>query len=413
MSRFETAKAMYAEIGVDVDAALRALDMVHISMHCWQGDDVTGFESSDGPTGGIAATGNYPGKARNFEELCQDIRKAYSLIPGKHRLNLHAIYPAPGDGTDRDKLEPKHFSQWVDFAKAEGIGLDFNPTFFSHPKAGDTLTLSHPDAGIRRFWIDHARACRRIAASFGKELGTPALNNIWVPDGYKNIPADRLGPRLRLKASLDEIYSEKLDKTHLYDSVESKLFGIGVEAYTVGSHEFYMNYAAYSDVLYLLDLGHFHPTESVADKLSAVLAFSPMAALHVSRPIRWDSDHVIILDDELKELAKEIVRTNALDKVLLGLDFFDASINRVGAWVTGMRNMQKAFLHGLLMPHEQYRKLQDEGRFGELMALSEDLRLYPLGDIWDHYCETKGVPVREKWFADVQAYERDTLSKRR
>ena len=403
---------MYGEFGVDVDAALKALERVSVSMHCWQGDDVRGFESGGELTGGIATTGNYPGRARNAEELFADIDKALGLIPGKHRLNVHAIYPSPAAGADRNRLEPAHFADWVSFARERGLGLDFNPTFFSHPKAADNLTLSSPDADIRRFWVDHGKACRRIAEYFGRELGSPSLNNVWIPDGYKNIPADRLGPRARLKDSLDEIFADKLDPRHLYDAVESKVFGLGVEAYTVGSHEFYLNYAAKNNVLCLLDVGHYHPTEVVSDKISAMLLFSDKLALHVSRPVRWDSDHVIVLDEELREIAKEIVRCRALDRVLIGLDFFDASINRVGAWIVGMRNMLKALLNALLMPHDRFVKLQDEGRFGELMALQEELKLYPLGDVWDRFCEMNDVPVRENWLAELAKYEDEVQSMR-
>jgi len=412
MSRFETAKAMYAEMGVDVDAALAALSKVSVSMHCWQGDDVAGFENSGALSGGIAATGNYPGRARNADELFADIDRALTLIPGKHRLNVHAIYAAPYEGADRDKLEPKHFSRWVEFAKKRGLGLDFNPTFFSHPKAADNLTLSSPDAGIRKFWIEHGKCCRRIAAHFGKELGTPSLNNVWIPDGYKNIPADRMGPRRRLDEALNELFSEKLEKNTIRDAVESKVFGFGIEAYTVGSHEFYLNYAAKHDVLCLLDVGHYHPTEVISDKISSMLLFYDQLALHVSRPVRWDSDHVIILDDELKAIGKELVRCDALGRVLIGLDFFDASINRISAWVIGMRNMQKAILGGLLLPNAKLIALQNEGKLGEVMAIEEEMRLYPMGDVWDHFCETNGVPARAAWMEEVKRYEGEVLAKR-
>ncbi|MDR1745030.1 MAG: L-rhamnose isomerase [Planctomycetota bacterium] len=412
MSRFETAKAMYGEMGVDVDAALAALSTVSISMHCWQGDDVNGFEKEGGASGGIAATGHYPGRARNADELFSDIDRALTLIPGKHRLNIHAIYTAPYEGADRDKLEPRHFARWVEFAKQRGLGIDFNPTFFSHPKAADNLTLSHPDDGIRKFWVEHGKCCRRIAAFFGKELGTPSLNNVWIPDGYKNIPADRIGPRRRLQESLNELFSEELDRKCVRDAVESKVFGLGVEAYTVGSHEFYLNYAAWHDLLCLLDVGHYHPTETISDKISAMLLFYDLLALHVSRPVRWDSDHVIILDDELRAIGREIVRCNALSRTLLALDFFDASINRVAAWVIGMRNMQKAILAGLLLPNAKLTALQDEGNLGDVMAIEEELKLYPMGDVWDHFCETNGVPQRSGWMDDVRRYEKDVLARR-
>lgn len=411
MSRFEEAKEKYAAYGVDVDKALEKLGKVRISMHCWQGDDVLGFDS-DSLTGGIATTGNYPGKATTPEQLMADIKKAYSLIPGKHKLNLHASYRITDEKVDRDKIEPKHFQAWVDFAKEEGIGLDFNPTFFSHPKMVDNMTLSHPDKNIRQFWIDHAKACCKIANYFGEQLGITALDNIWIPDGTKDVPADRIGPRARLKAALDEIFSVKYDKKNIADSIEGKVFGIGVESYTVGSHEFYMNYAAKNNLMCLLDTGHYHPTEVVSDKISSMLLFNDQLALHVSRPVRWDSDHVIKLDDELQELAKELVRCDALDRVFIGLDFFDASINRIAAWVIGMRNMQKALLLGLLEPHAQLKKMQDEHNFTELLATLEEIKTLPLGDIWNHFCEINNVPVGKDWFNVVKDYEKDVLLKR-
>ena len=411
MSRFEEAKEKYAAYGVDVDKALEKLGKVRISMHCWQGDDVLGFDS-DSLTGGIATTGNYPGKATTPEQLMADIKKAYSLIPGKHKLNLHASYRITDEKVDRDKIEPKHFQAWVDFAKEEGIGLDFNPTFFSHPKMVDNMTLSHPDKNIRQFWIDHAKACRKIANYFGEQLGITALDNIWIPDGTKDVPADRIEPRARLKAALDEIFSVKYDKKNIADSIEGKVFGIGVESYTVGSHEFYMNYAAKNNLMCLLDTGHYHPTEVVSDKISSMLLFNDQLALHVSRPVRWDSDHVIKLDDELQELAKELVRCDALDRVFIGLDFFDASINRIAAWVIGMRNMQKALLLGLLEPHAQLKKMQDEHNFTELLATLEEIKTLPLGDIWNHFCEINNVPVGKDWFNVVKDYEKDVLLKR-
>lgn len=412
MTRFESAKEMYKNIGVDVDAALEKLAKVKISMHCWQGDDVAGFEHGESLSGGIQATGNYPGKARNPEELMADIDKALSLIPGKHRINLHACYAITDEKVDRDKLEPKHFVKWVEFAKARGLGLDFNPTLFSHPKAADGLTLSHPDPEIRKFWIEHCKASRRIAAYIGKELGSPCLNNIWIPDGYKDVPADRFSPRKRLKDSLDEIFAEKLNAKYIVDSVESKVFGIGVESYTVGSHEFYMNYAAKNNVLCLLDNGHYHPTEMVSDKIPSMLLFADQLALHVTRPVRWDSDHVVLFNDELKEIANEIVRCNALDRVLIGLDFFDASINRISAWVVGMRNMQKALLAALLTPCSEFAKFQNDGRFYELMALQEEVKTYPIGDIWNHFCEMNKVPEMQNWLPEVKKYEENVQMKR-
>ena len=411
MSRFEEAKEKYAAYGVDVDKALETLGKVRISMHCWQGDDVLGFDS-DSLTGGIATTGNYPGKATNPDELMSDIKKAYSLIPGKHKLNLHASYRITDEKVDRDKIEPKHFQAWVDFAKEEGIGLDFNPTFFSHPKFVDNMSLSHPDVNVRQFWIDHAKASRKIANYFGEQLGITALNNIWIPDGTKDVPADRMGPRARLKEALDEIFSVKYDKKNIADSIEGKVFGIGVEAYTVGSHEFYMNYAAKNNLMCLLDTGHYHPTEVASDKISAMLLFNDQLAFHVSRPVRWDSDHVIKLDDELQELAKELVRCNALDRTFIGLDFFDASINRIAAWVIGMRNMQKALLLGLLEPHAALKKMQDECNFTELLATLEEIKTLPFGDVWNHFCEINNVPVGKDWFKVVKDYEKDVLLKR-
>lgn len=412
--RYEYAKKMYAGLGIDTDEALKKLADVSISMHCWQGDDVTGFDH-DGPlTGGIQTTGNYPGKARTPEELMADIDKVLSLVPGKHKINLHASYAIfePGEHVDRDKLEPKHFAKWVEFAKARNIGLDFNPTFFSHDRVKDGLTLSSPDEDTRKFWIEHGKACIRISQYFAEELGQPCLMNIWIPDGYKDIPADRLGPRARFKDSLDQILSEPYDKSKVYVALESKVFGIGLESYTVGSSEFTLNYASRNGILSLLDTGHYHPTEVVSDKISAMLLFDEKLALHVSRPVRWDSDHVVLLDDELKEIAKEIVRNDALDRVFIALDYFDASINRVSAWTVGMRNTQKALLYALLMPSKKLKELQDASNFTEQMMLQEELKTYPFGDVWDYFCEVNNVPVREDWFKDVQQYEREVLSKR-
>jgi L-rhamnose isomerase len=410
--RYESAREIYKKIGVDTDAAVKALKEIPISMHCWQGDDVAGFEGASSLSGGIQATGNYPGKARNPEELMADIDKALSLIPGLHRVNLHASYAIfeEGEQADRDKLEPKHFKKWVEFAKKRNLGLDFNPTYFSHPKASNA-TLSSEDEEVRRFWIEHGRHCLRIAEYFATELGTPSTMNIWIPDGFKDIPADRTSPRARLKDSLDQILSIPYDKSKVYVAVESKVFGIGVESYTVGSHEFYMNYAAKNDLLCLLDNGHYHPTESVADKISSMLLFSEKVALHVTRSVRWDSDHVVLFDEETKEIAKEIVR-NGSDRVILALDFFDASINRISAWVVGMRNMQKALLNALLMPAEKLAELQKTRQLTELMMLSEELKLYPIGDVWNYFCEINGVPEKEYWFEEVKKYENEILSMR-
>ncbi len=411
--RYESAREIYKRLGVDTEEAIKKVLGTSISMHCWQGDDVNGFEGATQLSGGIQATGNYPGKARTPEELMADIDKTLSLIPGKHRINLHANYAIfePGEEVDRDKLEPKHFAKWVEFAKKRGLGLDFNPTYFAHPKA-DGLTLSSEKEEIRKFWIDHGIACIKIAEYFATELNTHCLLNIWIPDGFKDIPADRLSPRARLKDSLDQIIATPYDKSKVYVAVESKVFGIGLEACTVGSHEFYMSYAAKNDILCLLDNGHYHPTEVVSDKIPSMLLFSDKLALHVTRPIRWDSDHVVLFDDETKEIAKEIVRCDALDRVLIGLDFFDASINRVSAWVVGMRNMLKSLLYATLLPNEKLASLQNENKFTELMMLQEELKFYPFGDVWNYFCETNGVPEREDWFAEVTAYEAEVLSKR-
>lgn len=410
--RYEAAKEIYRAAGVDTDAALEALKNIPVSMHCWQGDDVIGFDGAGALSGGIQATGNYPGRARTPEELMLDMDKALSLIPGTHRINLHASYAVFEDGewADRDKLEPKHFAKWVEFAKERGLGIDFNPTLFSHVKA-ENATLSSEDPEIRRFWIDHVKACIRISEYFAQELGTPCTMNIWIPDGFKDIPADRTAPRARLKDSLDQILSIDYDKSKVYVAVESKVFGIGMESCTVGSHEFYMNYASKNDILCLLDSGHYHPTEVVSDKISSMLLFFDKVALHVTRPVRWDSDHVVLFDDETREIAKEIVRGGA-DRVLLALDFFDASINRISAWVVGMRNMQKALLNALLLPNGKMAELQNERKFTELMMLSEEMKTYPLGDVWDYFCEQNGAPVKEAWFEEVKRYEADVLAKR-
>ena len=410
--RYESARELYKAIGVDTDAAIEALKNIPISMHCWQGDDVNGFEGATSLSGGIQTTGNYPGKARTPQELMDDIDKALSLIPGRHRINLHASYAIFEDGefADRDKLEPKHFKKWVEFAKERGLGLDFNPTYFSHPKAEDA-TLSSEDPMIRKFWIDHGKACIRIAEYFAEELGTPCSMNIWIPDGFKDIPADRTSPRARLKDSLDQILSVGYDKSKVLVAVESKVFGIGLESCTVGSHEFYMNYAAKNDLLCLLDNGHYHPTELVSDKISSMLLFFDKVALHVTRSVRWDSDHVVLFDDETKEIAKEIVR-NGADRVLLALDFFDASINRISAWVTGMRNMQKALLFALLRPDAALSELQQERNFTKLMVMQEELKSYPFGDVWNYFCQQSGVPEREEWFEEVMKYEKEVLLNR-
>lgn len=412
--RYELAKESYVKWGIDVDAVLETLKTIPISINCWQGDDITGFEVNQHElSGGIDVTGNYPGKATTPEQLRSDLEKALSLIPGKHRVNLHAIYAeTDGKAVERDEIEPEHFKNWVEWAKKQEIGLDFNPTLFSHPKANDGLTLAHPDKEIRDFWIRHCIASRKVAAYFGKELGTAALTNLWIPDGYKDIPSDRLTPRKRLKESLDAIFEVEIDEQYNIDSIESKLFGIGSEAYVVGSHEFYLSYALKNDKTYLLDTGHFHPTEVISDKISSILLYTDKLALHVSRPIRWDSDHVVIFDDELREIGLEIVRNDALDKVRIGLDFFDASINRVAAWTIGTRNMIKALLYGLLMPNDYLKQLQEQGNYTERLALLEELKTYPFGAVWDYYCEQMGVPVGEKWLDEVKNYEETVLLKR-
>ncbi|WP_018933972.1 L-rhamnose isomerase [Gracilibacillus lacisalsi] len=411
---FQTAKKQYEKWGISVEEAFERLKNVPISIHCWQGDDIGGFEVEQQElSGGIDVTGDYPGKATTPEELRSDLEKALSLIPGKHKINLHAIYAeTDGQKVDRNELEPKHFENWVKWAKENDLGLDFNPTLFSHPKAADGLTLAHPDKEIRDFWIEHCIRSRKIGEYFGKELGQPALTNIWIPDGYKDIPSDRLTPRKRLKESLDEIFAADVDESLNIDAVESKLFGIGSEAYVVGSHEFYMGYALKNNKLCLLDSGHYHPTEVVSNKISAMLLFSERLALHVSRPVRWDSDHVIILDDELREIGLEIVRNDALDKVMIGLDFFDASINRVAAWTIGTRNMIKSLLYALLLPNDHLKQLQEEGNFTDRLALLEEFKTYPFGAIWDYYCEQMEVPAQEKWLEEVKDYENKVLSKR-
>ncbi len=412
--RYESAKEIYAKIGVDTDKAIETLKNVPVSMHCWQGDDVIGFDQKGPLTGGIQTTGNYPGKASTPEELMADLDEALKLIPGKKKINVHASYAIFEDGewADRDALEPKHFRKWVEFAKERGMGLDFNPTFFSHPKASD-YTLTSPDEEIRQFWIRHGQACIRISQYFAEETGIPCVMNVWIPDGLKDVPADRLGPRARYKDSLDQILSIDYDKSKVYVCVESKVFGIGFEAYTAGSSEFAMNYVAHKEgTIPLMDNGHYHPTEVVSDKIPAMLLFNDKIALHVTRGIRWDSDHVVILDDETKEIMKEIVRNDALDRVFIATDYFDASINRISAWVVGMRNMQKALLNALLLPNEHLKELQDKMQFTELMMQQEELKTYPMGDVWDYYCEISDVPVKEDWFAEVQKYEKEVLSKR-
>ncbi len=410
---YKQARERYAAVGVNTEEALARLADIAISLHCWQGDDVVGFEDPDrGLSGGIMTTGNYPGKARTPNELRQDLDKVYSLIPGTHRLNLHAIYLETDNKVPRNEIEPKHFARWVDWAKENNHGIDFNPTCFSHPLADDGFTLSHPDVGIRQFWIEHCIASRVIGAHFGRELGTPAITNIWIPDGYKDTPVDRLGPRQRLRDSLDRILTEPTDRRYNLDSVESKLFGIGSESYVVGSHEFYLGYATANQTLLCLDAGHFHPTESIADKISAVLLYVPELLLHISRGVRWDSDHVVTLTDELQAMMGEIVRGNYLDRVHIGLDFFDASINRIAAWAIGARNALRALLMALLEPTEQMRALEMAGDFTARLALLEELKGMPLGAIWDSYCLQQNVPVGMTFLDEIRAYENQVLAQR-
>lgn len=412
---YKLAKQYYEQWGIDTDAALEQLKDIPISIHCWQGDDISGFEVQKSEmTGGIDVTGNYPGKARTGDELRADLEQALALIPGKHRINLHAIYAeTDGEIVERNNIEPKHFEQWMKWGKQHVHGIDFNPTLFSHKLAADGLTLSHPDENIRQFWIEHCIACRKIGEYFGQQFGTTTLTNIWIPDGYKDTPSDRYTPRALLKQSLDQIFNEKIDAKYHLDAVESKLFGIGSESYVVGSHEFYLSYAQLNNKLCLLDTGHYHPTEMVSNKLSTMLLFNEKVALHVSRPVRWDSDHVVTFDDELKEIALEIVRNNAINRVIIGLDFFDASINRIAAWTIGTRNMIKALLYALLMPNEHLKSLQEQGNFTERLAITEEFKTYPFGAIWDYYCEQMDVPVREQWLTGVKHYEETTLSNRR
>lgn len=410
---YELAKELYEGLGVDVEGALKKLKDVKISMHCWQGDDVRGFINKDQDlTGGIAVTGNYPGAATTPEQLRADLEKAYSLIPGKHKLNLHAIYTDTDEKIDFNEIEPRHFEKWVEWAKEQGLGLDFNPTCFSHPKSADGFTLSHPDKEIRDFWIEHCKRSRKIGEYFGRELGQTCVTNVWIPDGYKDNPVDRLAPRKRLQESLDEVFAEEIDPAYNVDAVESKVFGIGAESFTVGSHEFYMGYALSRNKLVCLDAGHFHPTEVVSTKLSAMSLFTEGLLLHVSRPVRWDSDHVVTFDDELQAIARELVVNDMLGTTHIGLDFFDASINRVAAWVIGTRNMLKALLMAMLEPTDRLKQIELNGDYTTRLALMEELKSYPFGAIWDYYCATQNVPVREEWLAEVKTYEQEVLSKR-
>ncbi|ACX66180.1 L-rhamnose isomerase [Paenibacillus sp. Y412MC10] len=410
---FEEAKQLYGQHGIDVDQILTELERIKISIHCWQGDDVRGFLFRDQDlSGGISVTGEYPGAAETPDQLRADLEKALSLIPGSHKVNLHAIYADTDESVDLDQLEPRHFQSWVDWAKEQGIGLDFNPTCFSHDKSKDGFTLSHADPAIRQFWIEHCKASRRIGAYFGEQLGQTCVTNIWVPDGYKDMPVDRMAPRQRLKDSLDEIFAEEINPEWNLDAVESKLFGLGSEAYVVGSHEFYMGYGIRNNKLICLDAGHFHPTESIAGKLSSLALFTDGLLLHVSRPMRWDSDHVVIMDDELTEIGRELVRNHLLDVTHIGLDFFDASINRIAAWVIGTRNTIKALLRAKLEPVDRLKQAELEGDYTTRLALTEEFKSYPFGAVWDYYCERLGVPVREEWLSEVKQYELDVLLKR-
>jgi L-rhamnose isomerase len=413
---YALSRERYAELGVDTEAALSRLATIPVSLHCWQGDDIGGFENIGaelgGGLGGLAVTGNYPGKARTPDELRADLDMALSLLPGAHRLNLHASYAEAGHRVERNELRPEHFRRWADWARARKMGVDFNPTFFAHPKAADGFTLAHRDEGIRRFWVEHGIACRRIGAFFGKELGTPCVTNVWIPDGSKDTPIDRKAPRERLAQSLDRLFAEPIDPQFNRDAVECKLFGLGSESYVVGSHEFYLGYAVRHGKLLCLDAGHFHPTEVISDKLSAVLMWLDEILLHVSRGVRWDSDHVVTLTDELQAIAQEVVRGGYLDRVHFGLDFFDASINRVAAWVIGTRCLLKALLLALLEPTDTLRRLESAWDYTARLAMLEELKTFPHGAVWDYYCLKQNVPIGGKWLDEVKAYEHDVLSRR-
>lgn len=412
--RYEEAKKRYAAIGVNTDEAIKKMADVKISIHCWQGDDVKGFLTPQGElTGGIMSTGDYPGAAHTPDELRQDLEKAYSLIPGKHKLNLHAIYLDTDEEVDLNQIEPKHFKKWVEWAKKQGIGLDFNPTHFSHPMMKDGMTLSHPDKEVRDYWIEHGKRSRKIAEYMGKETGQTCINNFWMPDGMKDNPIDRYTPRKRMMEALDEIFEEKLDEEYTMEAVESKLFGLGAEAYTVGSHEFYMGYGLTRNKLICLDAGHFHPTEVISNKLSSLALFSKGIMLHVSRPVRWDSDHVVLMDDELQDIAKELVRNDLLSCTNIGLDFFDATINRIAAWVIGTRNTQKAMLKAMLEPIQDLKEMELEFDFTKRMAYTEELKDFPYADVWNYFCEQNGVPVGLDWLEEVRNYEEEVLMKRK
>lgn len=411
---FDQVKETYASLGVDVERALEVMASTPISLHCWQGDDVGGFESAGGELGsGLAVTGNYPGKARNIPELRQDLEQVFSLLPGTHRLNLHAIYgDFGGQKVERDAIELSHFQSWIDWCKQQGIGMDFNPSCFSHPKADDGLTLASPDDGIRSFWIGHCQASRKIGAAMGEQLGSPCVTNVWIPDGMKDLPANRLGFRQRLEESLDTVFAEKLDPAHNIDAVESKLFGIGSESFVVGSHEFYLGYATKNQTALCLDAGHFHPTESVADKISSVLLYVPELLLHVSRGVRWDSDHVVLLDDPTQAIMQELVRCDALPRTHIGLDFFDASINRIAAWAIGTRSAQKSLLLALLEPREKLRAAEAAGDFTTRLSLLETAKALPWAVVWEEFCRRHEVPGEVALIDAVKQYERDVLAAR-
>ena len=411
---YDIASQQYKSIGVDVDAAINTLKEIPISLHCWQGDDVNGFEHSGSLSdGGIMATGSYPGKARNADELRGDIEKTLTLLPGKLRLNLHAIYAETnGKKVERNELAPEHFAKWIQWAKSQKLGLDFNPSFFAHPKAADGFTLSSGDNSVRKFWIEHGIACRRISEAMGRALDSACVTNVWIPDGYKDVPVDRKAPRERLKDSLDQIFTQSIDSRYHLDAVECKLFGIGSESYVVGSHEFYMGYAVKNNKLLCLDAGHFHPTEVISDKISSVLSFVDEILLHVSRPVRWDSDHVVILSEELIAIAQQIVRGGFLKRTHIGLDFFDASINRIAAWVIGTRCMMKALLYALLEPMKQLQQAENEGDFTYRLAMIEELKTMPFAAVWDYYCLKSGIPVGISWLEEVRKYEKTVLNKR-
>ena len=410
---YELAREAYAKIGVDTDAVIEKLKNIKISVNCWQGDDVNGFLFKDiALSGGIQTTGDYPGKAETADQLRADIEFALSMIPGKHKVNLHAIYADTDDKVDLDAIEPKHFEKWVAWAKEQGLGLDFNPTCFSHPKADSGFTLSSADEDTRKFWIEHCKRARKIADYFGRETGQKCVTNFWFPDGYKDIPVDREAPRERMKTALDEVFEEEYDAKYSLDAIESKVFGIGAESYTVISNEFAVAYAVSRGKACCLDAGHYHPTEVISDKIPTVLQFTDELLLHVSRPVRWDSDHVVIMDDELCAIAQSLVRTGLVDRTHIGLDFFDASINRIAAWVIGVRNMIKALLRAYLEPTDLLKKVELDGDYTSRLALSEEYKTYPFGAVWDYYCEMSGVPVKEEWLAKVKDYEANVLLKR-